>query len=85
MPGASSSSPVRSIRIRKREADVNDDLTVEPDTQPYFALTARNRFDIDLQRNILLNFVDGMCLNEEFMKFLDSHFPPEEYPDEEDE
>lgn len=49
-----------------------------PDTPPYFHLITGHWADIDQQRNILLHFIHEKGLNEEFIKYLDKHFPEDE-------
>ncbi len=49
-----------------------------PDSPPYYHLWAGHWVDKEEQRNILLNFLDERGLNEEFIKYLDEHFPDNE-------
>ena len=49
-----------------------------PDASPYYHLWSGHWIGKEGQRNILLNFLDEKGLNDEFIKYLDEHFPENE-------
>jgi len=46
-----------------------------PNVKSYYALWGKHEFDTDVQRDILLHFLADKKLDDEFMKYLDHHFP----------
>lgn len=52
-------------------------VTEPPNSPPYYDLWA-NKFDFEIARNILLNFIHEKGLDEEFIVYLEQHFPEDE-------
>lgn len=60
---------------------MSEELVVEahkfndaPSIQSYFQVSSKD-FDIDSQRNILLWFINDKGLDDQFLKYLNHHFP----------